>query len=397
MRRDDLVPAVRKRLQRLPPPYDAHYGVLPLPPPDDSIPLPPEILQEHAAAFDAMARVDAIAAELRDPYLISRILTRREAVSSSAIEGTNSTLDELLALEETMDDSASDAAAQVRDYATALEDLLPRARAESHALFSTDLITSLHRAVMRGDAAYRDTPGALRSTVVWIGGGRDIAYSIYNPTPPAAVAAALAESIAYLRCEGMQAMTQSLIARMAIGHAHFEAVHPFRDGNGRVGRLLLPLMMAAEGRTPLYLAPYVEAHKSAYNAALKEAQQRLDWAEAIGFMARAISGTANEVLATRSALQTLSGLWRTRRRFRAGSAALRAIDVLPHYPVLTVARLAKLLTVTAAAARRAVDQLVEAGILAEPVGQHYNRLFTAREALAIINRPFGETPILPEQ
>ncbi len=192
-------------------------------------------------------------------------------------------------------------------------------------------------------------------------------------------------------------MTQSLIARMAIGHAHFEAVHPFRDGNGRVGRLLLPLMMAAEGRTPLYLAPYIEAHKSAYGASLKAAQQRLDWAEAIGFMARAVSGTVSELLSTRAALQALSSLWRTRRKFRVGSAALRAIALLPHYPVLTVARLAVLLEVTAAAARRAVDQLVEAGILFEPADQRYNRLFTAREALSLINRPFGEEPLLPER
>jgi Fic family protein len=195
----------------------------------------------------------------------------------------------------------------------------------------------------------------------------------------------------------MQAMTQSLIVRMAIGHAHFEAVHPFRDGNGRVGRLLLPLMMAADGHTPLYLAPYIEAHKPAYYASLKTAQQRLDWTEAIGFMARAVIGTVDEVLATRTALQALSRLWRARHKFRAGSAALRAIDLLPHYPVLTVAGLAALLDVTAAAARRAVDQLVGARILIAPADQRYNRLFAAREALSVINRPFGETPVLPER
>jgi Fic family protein len=397
MRREDLVPTVRDRLRRLPAPFDAHYGVRPLPPPEDSIALPPEIRQQHVKASQAMARIDTLAGELADPYLISRILKRREAVSSSAIEGTNSTLDELLSLEETADEAASDAAVQVRDYATALDGLLPRAKAEGHAIFSIDLITDLHRAVMRGDAAYRDVPGVMRSTVVWIGGGRDIAYSIYNPTPPDEIQAALAESIAYLHCDGMQAMTQSLLARMAIGHAHFEAVHPFRDGNGRVGRLLLPLMMAAEGHTPLYLAPYIEAHKAAYSSSLKAAQQRLDWAEAIGFMARAVTGTANEVLATRTALQTLSRLWCARRKFRADSAALRAIDLLPHYPVLTVARLATMLKVTAAAARRAVDQLVEAGILVAPPEQRYNRLFTAREALSVINRPFGEAPVLPER
>jgi Fic family protein len=173
-------------------------------------------------------------------------------------------------------------------------------------------------------------------------------------------------------------------------------VHPFRDGNGRVGRLLLPLMMQADGRTPLYLSPYIEAHKPAYYASLKAAQQRLDWAEAVGFMARAVVGTVDELLVTRTALQNLAGLWRARRRFRAGSAALRAIDLLPHYPVLTIAQLADLLDVTFAAAGRAADQLAETGILTERTGQRSYRVFAAREALSVINRPFGETPVLPE-
>jgi Fic family protein len=99
----------------------------------------------------------------------------------------------------------------------------------------------------------------------------DIAYSTYNPTPPADIAACLEDTMKYMRCESMQAMYQSFIVRVPVAHAHFEAVHPFRDGNGRVGRLLLPLMMAAEGMIPIYLSPYIEAHKTAYYDSLKAA------------------------------------------------------------------------------------------------------------------------------
>jgi len=330
--------------------------------------------------------------------VISRILPRREAVSSSAIEGTNSTLDELLSVEETGDGeetAAGDAAIQVRDYALTLDRLVPRAREEGHAIFTIGLVQELHRTVMRGDTRYEDEPGALRDRVVWIGGG-DITYSTYNPPPPADVPATLEETMRHMRCEGMQSMQQSLIARMAIAHAHFEAVHPFRDGNGRVGRLLLPLMMAAEGHRPLYLSAYIQAHRFFYDEALKAAQQRLEWHEMIGFIADAIVGTVAELLVTRDALVKLCEMWRARRKFRKGSAALRALDVVPHYPVLTINRLANILDVSFPAASGAIDQLMGAGVLTERTGYARNRVFTAPEALMIINRPFDEVPVLPE-
>lgn len=394
MRRQDLSHSVRERLARYPEPYASHYGVVPLPPPETGIDLAAAAAR-HQAAAEALGRIDAFAAELTDPYIVSRLLTRREAVSSSAMEGTNSTLDELLSVEETTDAEASGAAAQVRDYALALDRLMPQARVTGPDIFDLELVQRLHAAVVRGDADYPDAPGAFRQVVVWIGGMRDIAYSTYNPAPPQDVVRCLGETLAYMRADGPQAVTQSLLVRMAVAHAHFEAVHPFRDGNGRVGRLLLPLMMAAEGHVPLYLAPYIEAHNAAYHAALKAAQQRLDWPAMVGFLADAVVGTADELMATRRALSLLQSAWRTRRRFRAGSAADRALELLPHYPVLTVGRLAALLGVSFRAASLAMDQLAAAGIVAERTGYRRNRMFTAPEVLSLVNRPFGADPIPP--
>ena len=395
MKRDELSHAVRQQLKRLPEPFQAHYGVVPLPPPEDGV-IVNQAGRKLSEADAALAKVETLATELKDPWLISRILPRREAVSSSSIEGTNSTLDELLSIEETSSEESSDAAIQVRDYALALDVFVPRAREKKAEIFTTGLVQDLHRIVMRGDSDYKDKPGDLRTRVVWIGGSGNIAYSTYNPAPPEDIATCLEETMTYMRCEGMQAMTQNLIVRMAVAHSHFEAVHPFRDGNGRVGRLLLPLMMAAEGRMPLYLSPYIEAHKSAYFASLKAAQQRLEWHEAAGFIADAVTGSANELIVTREALSKLAELWRARRKFRQGSAAANALDVLPHYPVLTVKRLSDILKVSVPAATQAVDQLVEAAILTERTGYARNRIFAAGEALTIINRPFGETPVLPE-
>ena len=365
MRRADLSPEVQRTLKRLPAPYSNHYGVVPDPPPSSSPSVVP-VAARHEAAIKALGRLEVLVSELQDPWPVSRVLARREAVSSSAVEGTHSTLDELLAVEETEDADGDrrTAAKQVRDYAVCLDGAVPLARSRGPAVFTQELLRDLHVATMKGDADYSGVPGELRSQVVWIGGRGDIAYSTFNVT------------------------------RMAVAHAHFEAVHPFADGNGRVGRLLLPLMMAAEGQVPLYLSPFIEANRTEYYTALKAAQQRVEWHEVVGFLADAITGTVDELLATRKALEDIRRIWLSRRRFRAGSAALRALDVLPHYPVATVGRLAVLLDVSWPQAARAVSQLVEVGILEERTGYRRNRLFIAREALAIINRPFGEEPIL---
>lgn len=395
MHRHDLCHAVREQLVRLPDPYANHYGAVPPSPPEHAIDVS-SVAARYEAATAAMAKVEALAAEIHDPYLISRVLVRREAVASSSIEGTNSTLDELLSAEETEDGTPTAEAKQVRDYALALDTLMPEAQRRGPGIFDSELVCQLHQHVMRDAKDYPDTPGGLRQRVVWIGGGKDIAYSTYNPPPPAEVPACLAQTMEYMRADGMQVMTQGLVTRMAVAHAHFEAVHPYRDGNGRVGRLLLPLMMAADDRVPLYLSPYIEAHKMAYYDALKAAQQRLEWPVVVGYIADAITGTVNELMTTRAALRTLQEIWRQRRSYRSGSAALRALALLPHYPVMTTRRLSELLDVSFKGASQAMEQLAAVNVVTERTGYARNRVFVAKEALAIINRPFGTEPALLE-
>lgn len=379
--------AVRERLVRYPQPHESHYGVIPLAPPEDAVPIQP-VQHAHDRALTMLGRVQALAEQVPDPYIISRTLSRREAVDSSAIEGTNSTLNELLTVEE-YDDEAQGAAGQVRDYALTLDRLLPRAAREGSDVFTVELIQELHREAMRHDPDYDAVPGEFKTVVNWIGGTGHIATSTYNPAPPDKVIPCLKQTAAYMRCEGMQALTQSLITRMAIAHAHFEAIHPFSDGNGRVGRLLLPMMMAAEGHVPLYLAPYIAANRAGYYDGLKAAQQRLEWAPLVGYLSDAVSGTVEELFATRAALQALASEWRERRKFRAGSASLRALDLLIDYPVVTLKRLADKLNVSRPQALTAINQLVDANILIERTGYRRNRVFAAEAMLTIVNRPFG--------
>lgn len=387
MERAGLTETVRKRLEKLPAPYANAFGVVPLPPPVDAPDLR-LIMSRLEVAARSMERVQTLAAEMKSAFLVSRVLPKKEAVASSAIENTFSTLDALLD-EEVADEPAeiSKATIQVRDYAIALEDLVPEARKAGRSIFTPALLQRLHQALMASDPNYEDVPGELRTQVVWIGGTRtDISRSTYNPTPPDKVAACLSDTLSYMRCDNDQDLSQSLITRMAIAHAHFEAVHPFRDGNGRVGRLLLPLMMAAEGLTPIYLSPYIEANKSAYYAALKAAQQRLELHEIVGFLCDAVIATVDDLLDARAALEKIRIGWEGRRKFRRGSASLRALDLLQDYPVMTGNRLAALLEVSKPAAFEAIAQLVEAGILTERTGYTRNRVFVAKEVLSVMNR-----------
>ena len=158
MHRDQLAPAVRNRLKRLPEPFANNYGVVPLPPPEDGLFLK-DIAGRREAAIAAISRIDTLARTVGDPFLVNRLLVRQEGVSSSAIEGTHSTLDELLRVEETSDDANSDAK-QVRDYVLILSRFIERALAEGSSIFTLDLVKELHGHVMREDRTYRDAIGA---------------------------------------------------------------------------------------------------------------------------------------------------------------------------------------------------------------------------------------------
>jgi Fic family protein len=197
----------------------------------------------------------------------------------------------------------------------------------------------------------------------------------------------MADQIAYLRCEGMQHINQSIIVQMAVAHAHFEAVHPFPDGNGRTGRLLLPLMLRAAHHTPLYLAPYIAAFKTDYYEALRAAQQRLDYKPLIAHLSVAIISSVDDAETAIRRLEALREEWAIRRTFRKKSAAQRMLDHLAWHPVATTKTVQRLLDVGPVAARTALNQLAEAGILSERTGKLRYRVFQASEVLRIYNNP----------
>ena len=325
------------------------------------------------------------------------LLMRREAVSSSRMEGTWSTVDEVLS--PATDNDRRSATASVRGYASALTFGIESVQMGGMSALTRELVRSLHQRIMEKDIGLHATAGRLREPglpgdVVQIGHFGRKEDSIYNPAPPAHVQRCLDEVLTWLSDQslldlGDAGMGMSLPIRMAIGHTHFEAVHPFSDGNGRVGRIMWALQMAAAGRLPLYLSGYVEAEKAEYVAALQEAQKQLSYRRMTDFVCQAIVACSDEESATHKSLESLPDEWQARGRFRMGSSAARSLELLLGMPVMTVSRLAAELGVSVQAASQGLQRLEDAGVVRDRSKRGRNRIYAAEEVISVLARPFG--------
>ena len=328
------------------------------------------------------------------------LLVHREAVSSSRMEGTWSTVDEVLT--PAVDESERSATAAVRGYASAVMHGIQGVRSKGMAALTPELICDLHKGVMQKDPGFEAIAGRLREPgapgdVVQIGSFGRREDSIYNPAPPTHVKRCLDEVLNWMSDEsllelGDAGMGMSLPIRMAIGHSHFEAVHPFSDGNGRVGRMLWAMQMAAADRLPLYLSSYVEVEKNEYAASLQEAQKQLTYRRIINFVCRAIVACTDEEAVTQMVLESLPTVWQSRGGFRRGSTAARALPLLLRMPVITVKLLADELNVSVEAASQGMQRLEQAGVVGDRSGRGRGRSYAAEEVIGILARPFGVDP-----
>ena len=374
--------------------YENIWFVVP-PPPPTTLPsgLNASIIAKATRVIEELPKSDQLS-EL--DKLVSYLFVRREAVQSSRMEGTWSTIDHILSPGDLFDKKeAKSERASVLGYANALEAEFAEAFKKSNAIFTQTLIGKLHKNIMSKDPAYRGSPGKIRATPVFIGGLHRKENSIYNPTPPEFVDRCLKQVVEWLSNEeiaelGDAGMGLPLVARMAIGHSHFEAVHPFTDGNGRVGRMLMTLQMAAHRALPLYISGFIEAEKDQYMAALQAAQKKLNYVPIIEFIAEAIIASHQETQETRTAIEKLPDDWKARGSFRDKSAAQRLLRQLMTHPIFTVKEVEKSLEVSKPAANKAVKQLIKAGIIRERTGDARYRVFAAEEVIELLARKFAE-------
>lgn len=350
-------------------------------------PLPPPIIWDGeltatlSSADRAIGRLAGEGRRLPNPHVLMRPFVRKEAVLSSRIEGTQATLGELLAAEAgaIVERSPADLR-EVGNYVTALEYGLERL---STLPLSLRLVRELHEQLMRdvrGDVA---TPGEFRRSQNWIGPpGCTLNEATYVPPPPDELMECLGSWEGFLYDHTLPPLIHA-----ALAHSQFEAIHPFLDGNGRVGRLLITLLLVERGVTPsplLYLSAFFEATREEYYARLLGVTQRGEWEEWLVYFLRGV------VLQTGDAvdrIQRIDGLlldWRQRLANLQSRLPERALDLFAENPFWTVSGLALRLEVAFTTAQRAIERLESVGAVAQIGEGRRNRVYCAESILEVL-------------
>ncbi len=357
-------------------------------------PLPPALVwtpRLAAVLSDADRAIGQLAGEgrrLPNPHLLIRPFIRREAVLSSRIEGTQATLGELLAAEAGAGERGPADLREVANYVAALEygverlDTLP---------LSLRLVRELHERLLLQVRGGHATPGEFRRSQNWIGApGCTLATATYVPPPPAEMMAALAAWEDFLHQTTLPPLVQ-----VALAHYQFEAIHPFLDGNGRVGRLLITLFLVERSILPaplLYLSAFFEITRSDYYDRLRGVSERGEWNEWLEYFLNGIARQSEDAINRAERINAALGRWRVLVAGTASKAAVQLVDLLAENPFWTIKRAAVRLGVAYSTAQRAVERLEAHSILSKVSKGKRDRVFCAREILDILEEPASLRP-----
>lgn len=362
------------RYQRQPSGYRA-FVPAPLPP------LPPVRLEGElqvllSRADRALGRLDGSVQTLPNPDLFVLMYVRKEAVLSSQIEGTQSSLQDVLAAEAQV--LAADRPRDVNEvvnYVGAMNYGLARL---AELPVSVRLIREIHQRLLQGVRGSRLTPGELRLTQNWIGAsGCTLAEATFVPPPPHL----LGEMLGTLENFLHQQDALPLLIKIGLAHAQFETIHPFLDGNGRVGRLLITFLLcesAALHKPVLYLSHYFKRHRQLYYEHLQAIRDRGDWEGWLAFFLRGIAETSVQATETARHILALREEHRSRITAELGRAAgngHRVLESLYQRPIVSVTDVQNLLGTTYAGANQIVARLVKLGVLQEITGHARHRRF----------------------
>lgn len=332
-------------------------------------------------ADQALGLLTGVGGRLPNPHVLIQPYLRREAVASTRIEGTQSSLSDVLSAEAQHLPETPDRR-EVLNYVRALE--LGLRRLPDFPL-SNRLIRDMHAELLRGVRGQERTPGAFRTSPNWIG-GRGPSDAVFVPPPPERVQDAMSDLERYFH----EDPPLPVLVRCALIHYQFETIHPFLDGNGRLGRLLIVfyLMHRRVLRQPLlYVSAYLERHREEYVDRLQKVRERGEYEEWVTFFLRAVASQARGAVETADALLELAATFRERlRRIRARGQAIDAAEGLIANPYVTAPLLAEELGISRQGALYVLATLERAGITEPVPGARRPTLHVAREVLDALQR-----------
>ena len=378
------------RAGRFVPQGDSYSAFIPKPlPPAPPLELEADLLDLLEQAGTELGRLDGIARVIPDPDFFVSMYVRREAVLSSQIEGTQSTLEDLLEREigAGADGRRSDVL-DIVNYVQAMNFGLERLQTLPVSL---RLIREIHRELLKDGRGSRATPGEFRKTQNWIGPeGATIEQATFVPPPVPEMKEALGQMESFLNEEGRY----STLIEVGLAHAQFETIHPFLDGNGRVGRLLNTFLLVQRGvlrRPLLYLSYYFKLHRTEYYDRLMRIRLQGDWEGWLRFFLQGVAQTAREATATAGSIFELRENHRAQIIERGlGDNALRLLSGLFQRPLITIGLAADALGTAYPTASRLVSALEEMGILEEITGRKRSRIYRYQPYVSLFDDPPGD-------
>lgn len=362
----------------------------PLPP---RLTIDPELLRGATEASYALGELAALGRRLTNPHLLIGPFIRREAVSSSHIEGTQADMADLYAFEAGQLALPSFATVppagdvkEVMNYVAATEYALERL---SSLPMSLRLVREAHARLMEDVRGGRAMPGEFRDRQNYIGSEQDDVYNAsYVPPPVSEMMPSLDALERYINRTDDQ---YPPLVRLAFVHYQFEAIHPFIDGNGRMGRLLITLLLVDWGLLPLpllYLSAYFDRHRDRYCDLLLAVSEYGSWHEWVAFFLAGVAEQARDASQRIKEIEDLQTDWEKRLSgLSRSTASLRLARNLLASPILTIPQAQKLLEVSYPAAQKSIERLAQVGILRQVGDARYGRAYMAEELLSILIRP----------
>jgi Fic family protein len=356
----------------------------PLPPIEPFLVLDPLLAESHGAAMAALGQLAVAAEMVQSPEWFLYGFVRKEALITSQIEGTQATLQDVLAFEAGQAAERPDDVQEVCNYFAALNYARREIARPNGLPLCNRLLCEAHRRLMTGTRGSDKQPGEIRRSQNWIGGTRP-ANARFVPPPPDEVADAMSALEKWIHT----ADQMPPLVRVGLAHVQFETIHPFLDGNGRIGRLLIALLVEHWGllKLPLlYLSVAFKRHRAEYYRRLSAIRTDGDWEGWTGYFLDCVREAAQDGVSAAQRLFTLISKDRIRLANHSSATlpAIRLFEQMPAHPIVTLASAIKLLDVTKPTASKAIDALRQARILRETTGRKRDRVYAYHAYLNVL-------------